>query len=56
MNWDNLILPRVKEMVCCKTECECGFKQYPIGLGISPKKICPECGKNLIVMKMSEID
>ena len=56
MNWDNLILPKVKIITCCKLECECGFKQYPIQLGIPPKNVCPKCGKNLVAMNLKEIE
>lgn len=56
MNLDNLILPKTKEIICCKLKCKCGFEQYPIELGILPKKICPECGNNLITIKLKEID
>lgn len=56
MNFDNVILHKIKEITCCKLECECGFKQYPIELGIPPKKTCPECGKNLVTIKTKEAD
>lgn len=55
MNLDNLILPKAKEITCCKLECECGFKQYPVALGMLPKEICPRCGKNLITIQMKAI-
>lgn len=44
---DDLWLVKTKEILAYKLICDCGWTQHAAQLQIAPRKICPECGRNL---------